>query len=264
MQDATRVLAGDCTITYEDGDETREQRGEVVTLVKPDGTVLVHDADGYQPAAWLTRADVVRFARDGSTDGRGFRLVAGKGDQSIRVESHVEHGDGHYPVSPAGDPVGECPTCGGALVRAKGDVVCVSCRRSFSVPRDATVLDETCDDCGLPLFRVERGDGFAVCLDRSCESLDEAVAARFGGEWPCPECGEGMNIYRYRGLRAGCEACSRSFVVPNGRVVDTCACGLPVFETPSGSRRCLDPSCERAGGEGETTGGSAASPDGRP
>lgn len=35
MQDAIRVLAGECTITF-DGNETREERGEVVTIVKPD------------------------------------------------------------------------------------------------------------------------------------------------------------------------------------------------------------------------------------
>ena len=46
---STRVIAGDCTVTYTSDDETHTQRGHVVTLCKPDDTVLVHDADGYQP-----------------------------------------------------------------------------------------------------------------------------------------------------------------------------------------------------------------------
>jgi len=54
IDDAIRVLAGDCTIIAED-DDRQEYRGRVTTIVKPDNTILVHDTDGYQPVAWLTR-----------------------------------------------------------------------------------------------------------------------------------------------------------------------------------------------------------------
>jgi len=55
------TVAGDCTVRERDGTDTRQRRGRVVVLVKPDDTVLVHDADGYQPVAWLTRADGVAW-----------------------------------------------------------------------------------------------------------------------------------------------------------------------------------------------------------
>lgn len=54
--DSIRVFAGDCTVSFE-GSRDRTQRGRVVVVAKPDRTVLVHDAGGYQPVAWLTRAD---------------------------------------------------------------------------------------------------------------------------------------------------------------------------------------------------------------
>ena len=36
MPEPLRILAGDCTVTYEDADETRQERGNVVTITKPD------------------------------------------------------------------------------------------------------------------------------------------------------------------------------------------------------------------------------------
>jgi len=235
MQDATRVLAGDCEITY-DSEETVEKRGAVVVLVKPDDTVLVHDYAGYQPTAWLTRADTVRFKHDD----RGFRLVAGKGEETLRIVSKTVYGRAHFPVSPAGPDVGECLDCEGTLVRDSGSVVCVNCRARYGLPRDATVLERTCS-CGLPRIETERGARFEVCLDRECESLDDAVRERFAGRWRCPDCGEILSIERSRGLRANCD-CGRSHVLPTGVVVGDCDCGLPVFETPDGMR-CLDPAC---------------------
>jgi len=239
MQDAIRVLAGDCSVRYR-ADDDHERRGSVVVLVKPDNTVLVHDADGYQPAAWLTRADTVRYARDGD----GFALVAASEGERLRVESHEEFGHAHYPASPAGPPVGDCPDCGATLVRDGGRVVCTGCLTAYTIPRDADVLAETCG-CGLPRMSVERGAEFVVCVDRTCESIDDAVRERFDGAWPCPDCGSGLRIERERGLRAVCEECERRLRVPVGTVVDTCECGLPRFAAADGSR-CLDPDCAAA------------------
>jgi len=236
MHDEVRVVAGECTATF-DGRNKREHRGDVLAIVKPDNTVLVHDADGYQPVAWLTRAESVRLT-DGVLDARD-------GDQHLRVAVHDEHGSNRHPVTRAGVPVGDCPVCGGALVLAHGAVSCLGCGDHYGVPRDAAVLGADCD-CGLPLMRVERGDPFELCVDRDCESLDDRVRERFDGVWDCPHCEGALRIIRRGGLLAGCERypdCDTGFSLPTGLLDGVCDCGLPVFSTPSG-RRCLDSGCD--------------------
>ncbi|WP_255169550.1 endonuclease NucS [Natrononativus amylolyticus] len=237
-----RVLAGDCTVIT-DGTDREEYRGRVTTLVKPDNTVLVHDVDGYQPVAWLTRADSVSSARED-----GFTLVAKKDTQTLRIAAHDQDGFAAYPATAAGTPVGDCASteCTGTLVRSNG-VSCVDCDERYGVPTDATIRDERCE-CGLPRMRVERGLAFHVCLDRRCESLDDAVREAFDREWGCPNCDGELRILRRGGLIAGCEnypACETGFVLPAGVVNGECRCGLPSFETARGSR-CLDATCERA------------------
>ncbi|SEH17389.1 DNA topoisomerase-1 [Natronorubrum sediminis] len=243
IDDAIRVLAGDCTVIAE-SDDREEYRGRVTTIVKPDKTVLVHDSDGYQPVAWLTRADSVSSDRAGD-----FTLVAKKDTQTLRIAAHDQDGFANYPVSRAGTPIGYCPACEGALVRSNG-VHCVSCETRYAIPSDATIRDEHSDcACGLPRMRVERGLAFDICLDRDCESLDEAVSTAFDREWECPanDCDGDLRILRRGGLIAGCEHypdCDTGFVVPTGVVDGECACGLPTFETRSGTR-CLDATCEQ-------------------
>ena len=43
MPEPLGILSGDCTVTYEDADEIRRERGNVVTITKPDncGELLV-------------------------------------------------------------------------------------------------------------------------------------------------------------------------------------------------------------------------------
>ncbi|WP_254521517.1 DUF91 domain-containing protein [Natrinema caseinilyticum] len=244
IDDAIRVLAGDCTVIAEDADR-KEYRGRVTTIVKPDNTVLVHDIDGYQPVAWITRADSLSSNRRGD-----FTLVAKKDTQTLRIAAHEQDGFAHYPTSAAGTPVGACPDCDGALVRSNG-VHCVRCGDRYGVPADATIRDGQGDcDCGLPRMRVERGLAFDVCLDRACESLDAAVSRAFDRQWACPEseCDGDLRILRRGGLIAGCEHypdCDTGFAVPAGVVDGECGCGLPTFETARGTR-CLDTSCDRA------------------
>ena len=36
MPEPLPILVGDCTVTYEDADETRRERGNLVTITKPD------------------------------------------------------------------------------------------------------------------------------------------------------------------------------------------------------------------------------------
>lgn len=95
-------------------------------------------------------------------------------------------------------------------------------------------------------MRVERGAAFELCIDRTCESMDDAVRRRFDREWTCPDCGGDLRILRRGGLIAGCEQypdCDTGFAIPTGVVTGTCDCGLPLFDTPSGPR-CLDATCD--------------------
>lgn len=237
----TRVLAGDCTVIYDDGCDRKEYRGQVTTVVKPDNTVLVHDAGGYQPVAWLTRPESVTCDRAAPT-----AIYAHDGDATLRVHIHDEHGYGAYPASQAGTPVGECPSCGGTLITSTDTVSCTGCDGEWPLPSGATIRDERCH-CGLPRMRIERGTAFDVCIDRSCESLDDAVMERYDREWSCPDCDSDLRILRAQGLIAGCDdypACDRSFAIPSGTIVGTCDCGLPLFDV-GGTTRCLDRRCER-------------------
>lgn len=231
-----RTIAGDCVVRY-GGRQDRHLRGRVFVLVKPDDTVLVHDAEGYQPVAWLTRPAELSFTRD------PLWLVAIDGDESLRVEADGDVTVAKHAVGPAGVPVGDC-RCGGSLVRARGEVDCIECDDAYTLPSGAAVLDSQCD-CGLPQFRVERGEAFELCLDRDCGTLLDAVRDAFDREWTCPECDGDLEILRRRSLLAGCENypdCDTGYAIPDGVVVDDCDCGLPVFETASG-RRCLDARC---------------------
>ncbi|ELZ76884.1 DNA topoisomerase I [Haloferax larsenii JCM 13917] len=242
--ESIRVFAGDCTVHFE-GSRERTQRGRVVVVAKPDRTVLVHDASGYQPVAWLTRADSLTVESGPGS----FGLVARAGEQVLTVESHDVLGRPEYPASEAGVPVGTHPETGEPLVRTSGSVTALDSGVEFSLPAGATVRDDTCDDCGLPLMRVERGAAFDICIDRQCDPLDDHVKARFDGKWACPDCGSSLRIIRRGGrLLAGCDAypeCETAFSLPAGVVVDDCECGLPIFETARG-RRCLDSTCEVA------------------
>lgn len=266
MTETIRTLAGDCTVIEDQDGERRERRGRVVVVAKPDGTVLVHDRSGYQPVAWLTRADAVTWTpadrpvgdrrRDGVTRGRAddlggdFALTARKDGDAIRVAVHEETGVARHPSSTAGIPVGDCPACDGRLVRSGRTVACTGCGEEFPLPEGTTVRDRQCP-CGYPQIRTERGTAFELCLDRDCEhspTLDEAVREAFDGKWDCPACSAPMTVVRRRGLLVGCERypdCETGFRLPTGTVAGTCECGLPLFETPRG-RRCLDSSCSHA------------------
>jgi DNA topoisomerase-1 len=237
MHDGTHVLAGECTAIAH-GSREREHRGDLLTIVKPDNTVLVHDADGYQPVAWLTRASSVTV-EDGA-------LTASDDGDVLRVVTHDEHGHGRYPASAAGVPLGPCPDCDGTLVRTGSAVECLGCEARYGLPSDATVRETRCG-CGLPTMRVERGSAFEVCVDRDCDSLDEQVREAFDARWSCPACEGDLRVIRRGGLLLGCvnyPECDTGFTFPTGLLDGTCGCGLPVFDT-SGGRRCLDSRCER-------------------
>ncbi|MEF8775381.1 MAG: DUF91 domain-containing protein [Haloarculaceae archaeon] len=246
MAAQVQVVAGRCRTEFEHAGETTVREGEVVVVGKPDHTLLVHDADGYQPVAWLTRPASLVVEDD--------RIEAVDGDQRLQVEVLEAFGRGTYPASEAGRPVGTCPDCEGTLVRAGPRVHCGSCEATYGIPADATVEEEqegqegaaTCEDCGLPHVSLERGQRFTVCLDASCESYEESVREAYDRAWDCPDCGTDLRVLRRGGLLLGCGGyphCETSFSFPAGVVVGTCNCGLPRFETATGER-CLDPGCD--------------------
>lgn len=231
------IFAGACTVVYEGEAETR-QEGTVVTLVKPDNTVLVHDAAGYQPAAWLTRPETVELTRVDE----GFEIVATADEHRLSVRSVDHLGETQYPVSPTGTKVGTCPECEGRLVETGGAVVCIGCLERWGIPHDATVLETRCPTCNLPQMEVRRGAAFHVCVDDSCAPLTETVAERFDGRWSCPDCDGSMLVGREGHLHIVCSHCDRRWSLPAGSVVGTCLCGLPRFETRRGER-CVDTDC---------------------
>jgi RecB family endonuclease NucS len=46
------TLAGRCTVEHADGSDASASTGDLLVLAKPDGTLLAHAAEGYQPVAW--------------------------------------------------------------------------------------------------------------------------------------------------------------------------------------------------------------------
>lgn len=238
MPEQVHVIAGRCSTNY-DGSRETTQHGHVLVVVKPDNTVLVHDADGYQPVAWLTRPDNVTVTDE--------RVTATDGDQRLEVRLQDVHARTQYAASEAGVPVGTCPDCESRLVRARGSVTCVDCQSGYSLPANAVVLDERCEACAMPMLRVERGAAFEVCLDPGCDPLDERVREAFDRQWDCPDCEGDLRILRRGALVLGCDNypdCETSFPVPDGIHAGECGCGLPAFETDTG-HRCLDSQCER-------------------
>ena len=132
--DVLRVLAGDCRVRA-DG---VPRCGEMVVLSKPDNTVLVHDVDGYQPVAWLTRADSVSYTGDdGAASPSPLSPVidpcwSNCGPRTASVD---------IPARGLASPSATVSTAR-PLVRARGRVSCPGCGSEYGLPDGASVLDE--------------------------------------------------------------------------------------------------------------------------
>lgn len=233
------LLVGECHVELT-GSENRTHRGQAVVLVKPDGTVLVHDVVGYKPVAWLTRAEKV------AEDPEQGTITAVDGDTWLRITVDQPVVDRTVPGSPAGHPTGNCPSCGGTLVDARNAVHCIACHDRYGLPNDASLLDQSCS-CGLPKMAVDRGETFEVCIDRECEPLDPVIADRFDGVWSCPDanCPGTLRVIRRSGLLLGCDQypdCEEAYRFPAGTLEGHCSCGLPRFSTNTKSG-CIDTTC---------------------
>ncbi|AGN02193.1 hypothetical protein L593_11240 [Salinarchaeum sp. Harcht-Bsk1] len=214
--DAIRVLSGDCTVVA-DGDRREERRGNVCVVIKPDNTVLVHDADGYQPVAWLTRAEAVSCSR-ASEGGRPTapRTITGRPTRDVSGGNPAggrETNDAHAaaPGTGGGTPVGDSIEAGAA----------------FTV--DARDGDER--------LRVvaHTEDGYA--------SYPTTRAGHPVGE--CPDC-EGTLVRSGRSV--SCIGCGDRFGLPDGATVrrERCSCGLPRLRVERGAPLdvCLDRDCD--------------------
>lgn len=239
-QSVIRLIAGECRVELA-GESEAVHHGHLVTILKPDDTILVHDSDGYTPVAWLTRAESV------TADAEEHVITAVDGDQWLRIDITNATIDNTIPATLAGNAIGTCPDCGGTLVEAESTVTCLGCREQFGIPGDSTILAEEFCECGLPQMRVERGATLELCIDRSCEPMEAALADRFDGAWGCPTtgCPGRLRIIRRGRILAACDQypdCETAFHFPVGVLDGNCGCGLPKFATED-AVRCLDASC---------------------
>ena len=153
-----RTMTGDCLVRV-DGRRERTVRGRILVIIKPDNTVLVHDIDGYQPVAWLTRPENLSVTHE------PLWLVASDGDETLRIEAVGELTVADHDATDAGTPVGTC-RCDGELVRTGNDVVCLECDDRFGLPSGASMTDSA-------VFLPTRVNSFC----RNPETEWESVAA---------------------------------------------------------------------------------------
>jgi DNA topoisomerase-1 len=206
-----RVFAGECTTEFAGGRE-RTRRGRVVVLIKPDRTVLVHDAAGYQPVAWLTRADSLSVETvplaSGETPPAGETAGGERGDH----RDADSDGIGTVETTPTAGNQDTAPTppAGGfGLVARRGD--------------------ET-------LRIVSHGP--AAHHQFPATAAGVPVGA-------CPDCGG--TLVRDGGLN--CLGCAGEYSLPAGATVleEQCSdCGLPTVRVERGAvvECCVDPACE--------------------
>lgn len=214
--DAIRVLAGDCTVIH-DCDRRTEHRGHVTVIVKPDNTVLVHDAEGYQPVAWITRADAVSCTR-------GSRRREAAVSTDVPATS---------PVPDSSQSAGEArssatsSTTGSA---SSGDGPTLQ----HGVETAAFAVDAQDGDERLRV-RAHVEDGYAA--------YPTTRAGRPVGE--CPEC-DGTLVRAGRAV--SCIGCGTEHGLPDGATVreERCECGYPRLRVERGAPLsvCLDRNCD--------------------
>ena len=229
--DAIRVLSGDCTVIA-DGDRRAEYRGHVTVVIKPDNTVLVHDATGYQPVAWLTRADAVSCSRGRrrarSTDARrawGPPPDADDGDRAAGLAGGAEAAE----------------RADGARAEERTDGIDAGVESGTSTDATVTATDGAA-------FAVDAQDGDARLRVRAhAEDGYAAYPATRAGRpvGSCPDC-SGTLVTAGRAVT--CIRCGTDHGLPDGATVreQRCSCGLPRIRVERGAPLdvCLDRTCE--------------------
>jgi DNA topoisomerase-1 len=192
MPETIRVLAGDCTTTFE-GDRTRTQRGRVVVVIKPDRTTLVHDADGYQPVAWLTRpdsltveADVASPTRRADGDSEEQSPSGNRASPGDSEAQRVSNGTAEPSPGPREEAVDDAGF--GVVARAGDQVLRVVCHRDAGRAEypvsEAGVPVGTDPETGEPLVRA---GGDVVGADSDVRyPLPRGATVTDGS---CPDCG---------------------------------------------------------------------------
>ena len=142
--------------------------------------------------------------------------------------------------------------CGGHLIENKTQnamlIQCDHCKAEYKLPRKASITNEKCNKCGLPKARLPYVYDLLICIDRSCESMDEIIKNKFESEgWKCTECGSPLIVIRRKGLVVGCsnyyKGCKTAYKFPDGVIIGKCErCGLPKFKLKT-KTRCLNSKC---------------------
>jgi DNA topoisomerase-1 len=226
MADELRTFAGDCRIEDRANDRST-YRGRVVVLVKPDGTVLVHDTGGYQPVAWITRADDVTV----ETDVRA-PIPA---DGTVRTDGAVTH-SAEPPSSEGSSPSPSATAASGASAE----------------PSDERATRTTAE----PARHDAAVTPFVVTARTADRQLRIVARQAFGtGRYPasgagrpvgaCPDC-EAALVTDTGAIR--CVACDRHHGLPSGAAVRdaVCDCGLPRVRVERGAAFdvCADRTCD--------------------
>ncbi|MFX0061941.1 MAG: DEAD/DEAH box helicase [Candidatus Hermodarchaeota archaeon] len=148
----------------------------------------------------------------------------------------------------------KCKNCGSQLnwIKKKSLVVCPDCSENYKIPTNSQLIEEQCDRCGLPMVSITQLYSLKICVDRTCQNMDDVIRMRFENEgYKCPNCKGALKVLRRRGLIAGCtnyyhpqQPCQTAFSLPrNSLIIGQCTCGLPFIQLKTKSR-CLNTSCE--------------------
>ncbi|MFX0091436.1 MAG: DEAD/DEAH box helicase [Candidatus Hodarchaeota archaeon] len=147
-----------------------------------------------------------------------------------------------------------CKKCGVPLewIEDNNLVVCSNCSENYKIPTKSQLIEEECERCGLPMVAISQLYSLKVCINRTCQNMDDIVRTRFENEgYQCPNCQSPLKVIRRRGLIAGCtnyydrqQPCKTAFSLPrNSLIVDRCICGLPFIQLKTKSR-CLNTACK--------------------
>ena len=147
--------------------------------------------------------------------------------------------------------VAKCKICGGRLSQDKNKIICKECGATYKLPINATLTQQRCSKCGLPMFEADYVFSIQACIDRSCENADDIISEKFKKmDLKCPKCGGSLIFLRRKGLIAGCEnyykGCQTAFKLPTAGVIlhQKCPkCNLPLVKLKT-KTRCLNTKCE--------------------